>query len=478
MYAVGDNTITITAPIKIIGGGSACRYAPPACGTAPAARSGFYSTAPNQTLFFFSGVGASNSELSDFTIRMDGKAGSFVNTSGAAIKISSGTPNVTLTDMYIHDLLIWSPCFGIDDQGSNESYYHHNQIYAVYGPSCTGIRLGLNTTGGATVGPRLDQNSITCNPNNSPSTTGRAGVLVLDAGGAYFTANDILYCVSGTEINPGASQSVFWATFTGTVAGDTSHGNDIYVNTSSSTATILGLQFTGSWGSNAGAQGLYGGDGASFLIRNDGAGLVRGIQISGQRDLSFGAGNALEIDAGDDITVIGSTLCPASLGTVAAAVAVGGAATNVKFLNNRIGYCYQAPTSTILTGINIAAGAGVTQIIGNDFTGVSGNLIFWQGLPAPSQHLIIKDNLGLDDNVSGPITPTSSITLPFYDHIFLASGATPIQTMLNSWNERQVFIEPNGVANFTTGGNICNAMSTNLMVIATWSPDAVCWLLK
>jgi hypothetical protein len=50
--------------------------------------------------------------------------------------------------------------------------------------------------------------------------------------------------------------------------------------------------------------------------------------------------------------------------------------------------------------------------------------------------------------------------------------------MLNSWANRQVLIEPNGKANFAIGGNICNAISTDAPILATWTAGANCWLMK
>jgi hypothetical protein len=402
MYAL-SRTITISRPLTIEGGAKGCRYAD--CSSSPVS-SGFYPQSANLTLLSLAGTGASGSKLIDFAMRMEGKAAIFTNTSGAAIQITGQT-----TDVEVSGLEIWSPCFGIDDRSSNENYYHNNRIVAVYGTSCAGVRIGFSTTGANTVGPRLDQNAITCNPNSDPAQTGRAGILILDAGGAYFTANDILYCLSGTEINPGAGQQVLWSFFTGTVAGDTDHGNDVYINTSASTAQVLGLQFTGSWASNAGAQGLYvGRNGATFYVANDGGGLVRGINLIGQRALAAnGTVNSIDLEAGDDITIASSTLCPAQSGG-AAAVQVSAASTNVKFIGNRIGQCYQAGSpGTITTGINIATGAGVTQIVGNDFTGAT-TPIFWQsGRPAG---VVVVGNIGVADftQVTSAVSCPSGVT--------------------------------------------------------------------
>jgi hypothetical protein len=117
------------------------------------------------------------------------------------------------------------------------------------------------------------------------------------------------------------------------------------------------------------------------------------------------------------------------------------------------------------------------MVTGNDFTN-STTPIVWAGLPSASANLVISGNKGLDDIQGSSITPAASITLGFPPVVRTSAGATTITTMLNSWANRQVIIEPTGTTNFGTGGNICNAMATALPIIATWTAGASCWLLK
>jgi len=454
MYAL-SGTVTVPPAINIIGDTKGSRYSGAGAGGVGVQKSGFYPTAANLTLLSLTGTGGAaenaGNKFSNFAIRMEGKAGTFVNTSGAAIVLNN------TNDVEISGLEIWSPCFGIDDQSSNENFYHNNRISAVYGPNCAGIRLGIGTIGGLTVGPRIDQNLITCNGNNDPANTGRAGVLALDAGGAYFTANDILFCLHGTELNPGLNQEIIWAAFTGTVGGDTDHGNDIYINTSHPTAFVLGAQFTGSWGSNAGALGLYAGNtGTSFLVRNDGGGIVRSISILGQRDFSSsGSIGALDFEAGNDISIIGSRLCPTA-GGPASAVTLGPAVSEVSIIGNRIGQCAQIAVGAIVTGISIDAAVDIVHITNNDFLNTTTPII-WAGPPV-DKTAIIKDNMGLDNLIyTIPTAPT--INLPMAPVVAL-SGTTTVNTMTTSWSNRRIILVARDGNVTLTGGNICGVPKT------------------
>ena len=85
----------------------------------------------------------------------------------------------------------------------------------------------------------------------SQSTPAEAGIAIYDSGGDLFFDNDVLYSTWGTKIIPGAKQIVQWSTWTGDQGGDSNVSGNLLIDPQTATSIVEGLQFTGSWSSNA-----------------------------------------------------------------------------------------------------------------------------------------------------------------------------------------------------------------------------------
>jgi hypothetical protein len=456
-YVYGySGPISITKTLRVTGENYGYRYAAPG-------KSGFVPKAKNLTLFDIRGATASGSVLEKFAIAAN-SAGT--NTTGAIVKISDGGAGQP-HDLIVRELLAWGPCIGIDETTGNENLIESNGFYAIVGNGCGGIRVGRSTIAGGTVGTRILNNKIT--GNSGFAGTGEYGVLLLDSGGAYQAGNDILYTQYGTEIKPGASQSVIWSFFTGTVYGDTNQKQALLVDPQAASAVVTGLQFTGSWGSNS--------QGTAVWVRNQAGATINGIHFTGHRALQPNAniGN-MQFDAGTNITIDNSQICPAAGGNVPV-IGIGSTVTNIAIRNCRIGLCDQASFSaTVANGVSIATGANRLIITGNDFTGVT-TPIGWAG---GAYQAIITNNLGLDDTNGPTQIAAPTINLPI-NPVIPISGTKTITTINRFWLTRAATLVPiSAGVNFRTGGNICNALSPAqmVMVMATYIAGPNCWSLK
>lgn len=456
-YVYGySGAVTITKTLRVTGENYGNRYATPG-------KSGFIPKAKNLTLFDIHGATASGSVLEKFAIAANAAG---TNTTGAVVKISDGGAGQP-HDVIVRELSVWGPCIGIDETTGNENLIENNGFYAILGNGCGGIRVGGSTTAGGTVGTRILNNKITGNLGFAGA--GEYGVLLLDSGGAYQVGNDILYTQYGTEIKPGANQSVIWSFFTGTVYGDTNQKQALLIDPQAASAVVTGLQFTSSWGSNSQSTAVW--------VRNHADATINGIHFTGHRALQPNAtiGN-MQFDAGTNITIDNSQICPAAGGDVPV-IGIGSTVTNLAIRNCRIGLCDQASFSgTVANGISIATGSNRLIITGNDFTGVT-TPIGWAG---GAYQAIITNNHGLDD-INGPTQIAApTITLPI-NTLIPISGTRTIMTMKGFWLTRTATLVPiSAEVNFGTGGNICNALSAakNVMVMATYIAGPNCWSLK
>jgi hypothetical protein len=93
---------------------------------------------------------------------------------------------------------------------------------------------------------------------------------------------------------------------------------------------------------------------------------------------------------------------------------------------------------------------------------------------------VISGNQGLD-NINGPtITAAATISLG-PQSLQPITGTTAISTINGFWSNRFVILAPiSAGVNFTTGGNVCNALSptANVAVFATYTAGLNCWTLK
>ena len=445
--------VTSAGQVKIIGAGGGQGIYNTAC------TSGLRFGAANITLLTLNGAGS----LVDH-VCIDAASG-VTNTSGAGIAIGAGANSVTVQASQIN-----GACFGVDvsGQGTTQNVgtaVSNNTITTVNSASCAAVRVGANSTGANTVDAKFSKNQIYCN-------NASVGFLILDAGGAIFDGNTPYACSYGTKIYPGANQQVIWGYFNGTDVGDTSATDDLLIDTAASTALVDGLQFSGSWTSASSG-------GPSVLIQDSGvSGNVSGIHFAAHRAYLGSNTVGFDIKAGQNVTIDNSTICPSAAST-GTGVLIEAAASETMVRNNRIGLCDHPTSGSLAMGVSVTQSSSnfVGIITGNDFAN-STTPINYAPSGGSNTTAIIKDNEGLD-NVTPAVASATTITLPV-NPVVSITGTTTVSAMNGGWGNRSVTLIPAAAVPFTTGGNICNALTAtaSVPVLAVWNAASTCWNLK
>lgn len=442
--------ISISAPIEILGQNMGNRI-----GVNQYA--GFVPLTQNQTILNLS-AGASGSRIHDFAIFAGPKG---IPTSGSWIVINGGY------DIKIERIFAMSPCGFIDLQTGNLDVIEENVINNLANTGCVGIKIGSLSTGANTVGPLVLHNLIASSSGTPPD----AGIAIYDSGGATLIDNDVLYSTWGTKIIPGAGQIVQWATFTGDISGDTNISGDLLIDPQASSGIVRGLEFTGSWTSNASS-------GPPLTIQNTGAGTINGLHFVGHRFYANGNNDVAHINAGTNIEFDSSQFC---LGTgTGIGASVGAAVVSASFRNSIFGNCNGsvagAGTTPAGTGISQASASTRLVITNNNFISSSTPL----SLPANPTLDLIEHNQGLDETNAGTVPSAATIALP-PNKLIPISGTTTVTTMNGFWPNRSVILMPgsSGLA-FNTGGNLCNSVTStaNVAILAVYALGANCWTLK
>ena len=442
--------VTSSGQIKIVGDGGGEGIYATGC------HSGFVPLTANITVLTLNGAGSS---VSGTCVN----GGGVTNTSGAGIAVGAAN-SVTIAGNQVN-----GECFGVDVSGSGTTQnvgalVDGNTFTTVNSASCAAIRVGANSTGGNTVNTKITNNEIYCN-------NASIGMLFLDSGGALVSKSTPYACSYGTKIFPGANQDAIWLAFDETVVGDTSTADDLLIDTAASSATITGLKFSASWSSAASG-------GPSVLIQDSASsGGVLGIHFSGHRTYMSGNNAGFDIKAGQDVTIDTSTICSGATST-GTAVVVEGSASFTAVRDNHIGMCDHPVSGTLATGISVTTSSQLAgNYQGNTFQNVT-TPITYSPTNAADTNVVISGNLGVDDQIP-TVASAATITLPVNPTVNL-TGTTTVTTINGGWAARQVTIIPLAVASLTTGGNICNAVTTttNVPVIATYNPASPCWYLK
>lgn len=450
-YGVAS-TINLTGSLEIFGGnrGNPNTLAPV---------SGFIPLTVNMTVLSLSST-SGGSNLHDFSI-FAGPTG--IPTAGSWIVLNGN--NTTIRRLFLE-----SPCGAIDEQSGNSNIIEDNEINNYAKAGCIAVKIGSRTTGGNTIGTRVLHNVIA----GSQSTPAEAGIAIYDSGGGSFFDNDVLYSTWGTKIIPGAKQIVQWSTWTGDQGGDSNVSGNLLIDPQTATSIVEGLQFTGSWSSNASA-------GPPLIIRNTGGGKINNVHFVGHRFYANGNNDAADILAGINIEFDASQFCLGGNSHTGISAKVGSAVTSVAFRNSLFGNCNGSSTgagvSATGTGISVASSDTRVTITGNNFISAATPL----SLTGNSCCAVISGNQGLDNaNAPSVIAAATTITLgpQFLQPI---TGTAAISTLNGYWPNRIVILDPiSAGVNFVTGGNICNALSParNVAVIATYSVGPNCWTLK
>lgn len=400
----------------------------------------------------------SGSTLKDFAILAGG-----INPSSPTITNASGKYAIgigSVSSVRIEGLWIDHACIAIDLNGDAQ-VVDKTYISKVGGSGCEGVRVGNFTTGAGSVDNRIMNTTIQGDQSNPPD----ANLLVLDAGGLFLDHDDFLYGTIGTKITPGANQQVIWLYADGTALGDTTVNQGIYINPTASSAQIKGLNFTDSWASSTSS-----GDEISIL-NTASATKVTDFNFTGFRAYGM-PGNGITVGSGVLNVAIGgaSDFC----GYGGNGVNLQSGVTNFSLVGSRV-----SPTCAGLSGagtvaISFGGSNSAVTVTGNDFTGNTG---FITGTPTGAS--VMGSNNGIDTAVATFAT-AATVTLGSRPIAHL-TGTTGVSTINGFWNGRVVtLITTSGAVAFSTGGNICNALTStqNVPVQATYDATSACWYLK
>lgn len=447
-----NTALTVSAPLEITGQNMGNRsglnqYA------------GFVPLTANQTILAI-GSGASGSRIHDFAI-FAGPPG--FSTSGSWITIAGAY------DVHISRLFAQSPCGFVDLQSGNSDIIEENVVNNFANSGCIAIKIGSQSAGATTIGPRVLHNIVAASQSLRPE----AGIAIFDVGGGSFVDNDVLYSNYGTKIVPGTNQIVQWSTFTSDQGGDTNVAADLLLDPQAASAQIESLVFTGSWSSNASG-------GPPLLMQNTGGGAINNVHFVGHRFYANGNNDAADINAGVNIEFDSAQFCLGSNVSSGKGASVGAAVTSASFRNSIFGNCNGAVTGagTSATGTGIAQASASTRLAAtnNNFLAASTPL----SLPTNPSLDLIEHNQGLDDASASNVTSATTITLP-PNKLIPITGTTTITTMNGWWPNRVAILMPlSSALNLNTGGNICNSATStaNVAIIATYSVGPNCWTLK
>jgi hypothetical protein len=422
--------------------------------------------------------------------------------SGAAIKLAPPSSTTYQSGWRVENNTILNPYDGITVDGSgggtvlgvggsaDPMIVSQN---TVTNPLDIGISVGRNTASATEAGVTLRDNAVVCGAFGL--TGGLAGVAVWDGDVTYDGTQNgpVGPCSYGLMITPssvgGVAQFV-GGTFRGqlgdqqTIAGlyikpgNLGHIDYLSVEdqawaaarTSSGTAVSVVIDCT-TTGSACNEISIVG------LVSHAGSGTTAIVQVNA------GYGGP------DDFTLSNSTLCSA---------ATPAAGSSALILNITQGAFPTPPGHYIIANNRIGAGChgqgmpfgitlnltgtptipfGDTIITGNDTSGSVQGINY---TPASTDHVIISNNLGIDEEV-GSIASSTAITLPSQNTTAAITGTTPVTTINGAWWSRSFTLIPtSGGLAFNTGGNLCNAVTSvgQVPISLFWNGGESCWNLK
>lgn len=388
--------------------------------------------------------------------------------SGSAIRIIGKANSVIIADNHIYNQATGIAVSGIGADGANQNadvILRHNTIVPAPIISAVGIAIGQESMKANTVDTRVEGNSLVCQKRLG------IGTLIADSGGALIHNNTQFGCAIGTHIYPSSNQMVTWLYFSNTVLGDTDADHDLVIDTQAPSAAIWGLNFTGTWASNA--------DSTSIVIQDSASSHnILGIHFTGHRTYMAHDQSGIEVKAGQKVTFDASTICSDGEGQ-GAGIIVSGEAMATAVRNSTIGSCDHNRAGRLATGLAISTSALNTGVfIGNDLS-TSATPIVWHPGAGNATAAILDSNLGLD-TIEGSVPVAERVILP-PNHTILLSGTGSIKWLDGGWAGREAELLANtGSISFETGGNVCNALIASLHqpIIAIFNKTLNCWTLK
>lgn len=376
------------------------------------------------------------------------------NSRGATIAVKNVVAPV------IAGVYIQGPFVGIDLNG-NQALVEQTIVNGVKGAGSIGIRVGALTAHAETVDARI-AHTIVIGDRAQP---GDVAMQVLDAGGLLVSESDMLFTKIGTQIVPGANQWVAWASLNNTYVGDTNAVNALEIDTGAPTGRVEGLECSACWTASAQSDNI--------LIKNTGGGLVSEIHFNGLRNYN-GASNGANVRAGAFVTFDASRFCGNGRGDGAAAnIVYGPSVSSYAVRGSELGgSCGGLFKAAPQHGIVLAGDNAGGLISGNDFSGSKTPIA-----GAPTGNSIVSSNLGID---TAPAAIASAATLDVHTApVVMLTGSAKISTIKPTWNGRALKLIPTkGAASFATGGNLCNAMTSEQNVPVDAYFNGRCWNLK
>lgn len=357
--------------------------------------------------------------------------------------------------------------YGVDMSGNNVTV-DNVMIQGVHG---IGIRVGQGSTGGNNTDPKITNTTVSGDFVAGASSSSSAILTqILDAGGLTLQNNDMVGGLVGTQIMPGANQTVFHLFASNTVLSDSAQQYGLQIDTGASSASALDMKFEGSWTANAQAKDVS--------VFNSGGGSVQSILFIGHR---YYLANGDAFHAGPNvhnITITASQFCGNSASGTGIYVETGDNGFNIT--NNRMAaVCAGEGTGNSGTGINLAGNNNNAVVTGNDLSGLSIGISFPGGSGLTDS---IESNIGAN-SVSRPIVAASLTTLPnqVVDYVTLASAnGDTVEDIEGVWRGRRIFLynATTSSISFGTATNICNAytLTSKGTVEADYTAQG-CWYL-
>lgn len=372
---------------------------------------------------------------------------------GTMIKVSS-----TAQQSLVRNIYVVGSCKALSINGSLhriENFYALNSA----GSGCNVVTIGEDTTAAGTVDVKLDHVVVT-----SVNTASRPDncFVIYDAGGLFITHSDAIYCNVGTTIQPGANQQVIWFTGHDTYLGDSNPGAGVSINTGAASSVVRGINCTSCWASNSSGSGV--------TISNSGAGTVSGLNFVAFRGVS-NAGNGFTLNTGT-VRIADSWLC----GTGNSGILAASGVSQVRVSNTTIrpdcmGVSSSQQYGILFSGSNADWIINALDLTGSAVAGIGGT---------PTGNSYVTE-IATQGNDYLAIASAATIALSQVTPYWKITGTTGVSTINNYWNGRQVnLVTTGGAVSFSTGGNICNAVTStqNVPIIATYSAGSACWYLK
>ena len=336
----------------------------------------------------------------DLSVRGLTIGGAAPRTAGAAVHWG------TVFRGHVEDCDLIAPFNGVYLSGPSSIIYLRG-IYIVNVTPATGVGVYMN-------GFANDVYLSDVLMDNPPASQPFAGIRLSSASGIWLTDCDILHAGHGLRVDPPASQTVQWL-FALNCAFDSCAIAGVYINASTATSTITGLQFTACWtssngmtGTTAAVSGIHG-----LVVLGAAGSTINGLSFVGHRAF-VNTGDGMLINAGNDILVEAAQASGNSAPPTAAAayqgIAIGGTVNGCQVIGCRSGQM-AGFANTQNYGIAVIGATPTNYLIAtNDVrSNVAPNPLLDQGTTTQKN---IRDNLGFN-----PIGYLGALAVP-------ASGTT------------------------------------------------------